>query len=197
MAALRAVVRFPGKSALLSFQGVHANGSFSTLRCTPTRATSLFMQPLSPDPKTSPKRNFCTVIESYERGVVFHAGKHFGERDPGLRWSFPVFNEVRKVDMRTQTMQIPSQELVTKDYVILHVDAVAFYKVEDPLKALCSIEDCEAAPAKPLKYVYTGQSFPFFTLPTRLKRLICKHRQTSVRDQLSRAAFDEILHDQR
>ena len=41
-------------------------------------------------------------------------------------------------------MQIPSQELVTKDIVTIHVDTVAFYKVEDPLKALCSIEDCEA-----------------------------------------------------
>lgn len=42
-------------------------------------------------------------------------------------------------------MQIPSQELMTKDNVTIHVDAVAFYKVEDPLKALCNIEDGEAA----------------------------------------------------
>ena len=165
MAALRAVARFPGKSALTSFQGVHANGAFSTLRRTPTRATSLFMQPLSPDPKTSPKRDFCTVIESYERGVVFRAGKHFGEKDPGLRWSFPVFNEVRKVDMRTRTMQIPSQELVTKDNVTIHVDAVAFYKVEDPLKALCSIEDCEAAVSEAAQVcVYRTAFSTLFTL---------------------------------
>lgn len=165
MAALRAVARFPGKSASISFQGVHANGSFSTLRRTPTRATSLFMQPLSPDPKTSPKRDFCTVIESYERGVVFRAGKHFGEKDPGLRWSFPVFNEVRKVDMRTRTMQIPSQELVTKDNVTIHVDAVAFYKVEDPLKALCSIEDCEAAVSEAAQVcVYRTAFSTLFTL---------------------------------
>ena len=42
-------------------------------------------------------------------------------------------------------MQVPSQELMTKDNVTIHVDAVAFYKVEDPLKALCNIEDCDAA----------------------------------------------------
>ena len=42
-------------------------------------------------------------------------------------------------------MQVPSQELVTKDNVTIHVDAVAFYKVEDPLKALCNIEDYDAA----------------------------------------------------
>lgn len=42
-------------------------------------------------------------------------------------------------------MQIPSQELMTKDNVTIHVDAVAFYKVEDPLKALCNIEDYDAA----------------------------------------------------
>lgn len=47
--------------------------------------------------------------------------------------------------MRTRTMQVPSQELMTKDNVTIHVDAVAFYKVEDPLKVLCNIEDSEAA----------------------------------------------------
>lgn len=47
--------------------------------------------------------------------------------------------------MRTRTMQIPSQELMTKEDVTIHVDAVAFYKVEDPLKALCNIEDRDAA----------------------------------------------------
>ena len=62
-----------------------------------------------------------------------------------MRWNIPVFNEIRKVDMRTRTMQVPSQELMTKDNVTIHVDAVAFYKVEDPLKALCNIEDCDAA----------------------------------------------------
>ena len=49
------------------------------------------------------------------------------------------------MDMRTRTMQVPSQELMTKDNVTIHVDAVAFYKVEDPLKELCNIEDYDAA----------------------------------------------------
>ena len=168
MAALPAVARFPKKSALISFQGVHANGSFSTLRRTPTRATSLLMQPLIPHPKPSPKRNFCTVIESYKKAVVFRAGKHFGEKYPGLRWSFPVFNEVRKVDMRTRTIQIPSQELVTKVNVAIHVDAVAFYKVEDSLKALCSIEDCEAAVSEAAQVsVYRTAFSDFFALKTQ------------------------------
>ena len=84
----------------------------------------------------SQKRTFFAVIENYQRGLVFRAGKHSGEKEPGIRWSFPVFNEVRKVDMRTHTMQIPSQELITKDNVTIHVDAVAFYGIFDAVKSL-------------------------------------------------------------
>ena len=119
--------------------------SFSALCRSPTRARFLPEQPLSLHPTISSKRSFITVIENYERGLVFRSGKHAGEKDAGIRWSFPVFNEVRIVDMRTRTMQIPSQELMTKDNVAIHVDAVAFYKVEDPLKAICNIEDYTAA----------------------------------------------------
>lgn len=70
-----------------------------------------------------PKRSSFTMIEDHKRGVVFRSGKHSGEKDPGLRWGFPVFNEVRNVDMRTRTIQIPSREPMT-----IHVDAAASYK---------------------------------------------------------------------
>ena len=95
-------------------------------------------------PVISPKRSSFTVIEGYEKGVVSRSGKHSSEKDR-LRWSFPVINEIRKVDMETQTMQTPSQELMTKDSVNIHADAVAFCKVEDPLKALCNVEDRDGA----------------------------------------------------
>ena len=146
MAALRTVAHATGKSLsipLIPKKGLH--GSFPALRHSPIRATSLSVQSLSPQPTISSKRSFFTVIQSYQRGLLFRSGKHSGEKDPGLRWSFPIFHRVRKVDMRTRTMQVPSQELMTKDNVTIHVDAVAFYKVEDPLKALCNIEDYDAA----------------------------------------------------
>ena len=85
------------------------------------------------------------MIESYERGLFFRSGEHSGDKDAGLRWSFPILNEVCKDDIRTRTMQVPFQELMTKANVTIHVDAVAFYKVEGSLKAVCNIEDRDAA----------------------------------------------------
>ena len=117
-------------------------------------------------PKT---RHFMTAVQQYERALVFKAGKYRTEKGPGLRFTFPVFHELRKVDMRMQTMQIPSQELMTRDNVTIHVDAVAFFKVCDPMKALCNVTD------------YAGA--------------VNEAAQTSLRDQLSRANFDEVLHD--
>ena len=91
-------------------------------------------------------------------------------------------------------MQIPSQELMTKDNVTIHVDAVAFYLVEDPLKALCNVEDCNAAVSEAAQ-VCTSWMARFPSLLLRDKGTYIPLRQTSVRDQLSRATFDEVLHD--
>lgn len=60
--------------------------------------------------------------------------------------------------MRTRTMQIPSQELMTKDNVTIHVDAVAFFRVSDALKAICNIEDRDTAVSEAGGFV-----FPYFT----------------------------------
>lgn len=104
-------------------------------------------------------------MQDYEGGVIFHYGKHSGEKEPGLRWSFPVANEVRKVDRRTRTIQNPSQELMTKDNVTIHVDAVAFYKVSDLLKALCNIQDCDGAAGEAAQVcAFSAWLIPFFCL---------------------------------
>ena len=146
MAELRTVAHFTRKSSSIPLiPRKYLHGSFLALHHNPIRATSLSVQALSPQPTVSSKRSFITLIQSYERGLLFRFGKHSGEKDPGLRWDFPIFHEVRKVDMRTRIMQVPSQELMTKDNVTIHVDAVAFYKVEDPLKALCNIKNYDAA----------------------------------------------------
>ena len=66
-------------------------------------------------------------------------------------------------------MQVPSQELMTKDNVTIHVDAVAFYKVEDPLKALCNIEDYDAA-VNEAAQVGPSCVWPFDRLCLEIKR---------------------------
>lgn len=141
------MTRFSAKApALMPVQTIRLNSSISTFCRTPKRCVMQQLMPsLGAHPARSPERNFVTVIQDYERGVIFRFGKHSGEKEPGLRWSLPILNEVRKVDMRTRTMQIPSQELMTKDNVTIHVDAVAFYKVSDPLKALCNIKNYNRA----------------------------------------------------
>ena len=146
MAALRTVAHSTGKSSSIPpVPRTCLHGSFPALRHNTRRVTSLSLQVLGPHPTISSKGSFFTVIQNYQRGLLFRLGKYSGEKDPGLRWSFPIFHRLRKVDMRTRTMQVPSQELMTKDNVTIHVDAVAFYKVKDPLKALCNIQDYDAA----------------------------------------------------
>ena len=147
MAALRTLAHSIRKSSSIPpVPRTCLYGSFFALRHNPIQAASLSMQTLSPHPTYSSRRSFTTVIQFYERGLLFRLGKHSGEKeDPGRRLNIPIFHEIRKVDMRTRILQVPSQELITKDNVTIHVDAVAFCKVEDPLKAICNIEDYDAA----------------------------------------------------
>ncbi|MGC9059550.1 MAG: slipin family protein [Candidatus Aenigmatarchaeota archaeon] len=81
------------------------------------------------------------VIYEYERGVVFTLGKFGGVRKPGLTFIIPLIQELRKVDMRIITQDIPSQEVVTKDNVSLLINAVVYFKVEKPEDAVIKIED--------------------------------------------------------
>ena len=122
------------ESHLLKMSGLRHSASFLK----PIKGLTFVIRaaPGPHEPLGYHKRTFFTLIQNYERGLVFRAGRHSGEKEPGFRWSFPAFNEVRKVDMRTRTMRIRSQELITKDNVTIHVDAVALYSVTDAFKAL-------------------------------------------------------------
>jgi regulator of protease activity HflC (stomatin/prohibitin superfamily) len=81
------------------------------------------------------------VVKQYERGVIFLLGKCTGVRGPGLIFIFPVFEQMTKVTMRTVTMAIPSQKIITKDNVSIDIAAVAYYHVVDPEKSVLAIED--------------------------------------------------------
>ena len=80
------------------------------------------------------------IIKQYERGVLFTLGKFSGVMEPGLRIVVPIIQSWERIDMRTKTVDIPSQECVSKDNVSLKVNAVLYYKVENADKAVLEVE---------------------------------------------------------
>ena len=72
------------------------------------------------------------IVKEYDRGVIFFLGKVVGVRGPGLIILIPFFELMTKVTLRTITMNIPSQKIITKDNVSIDIAAVAYYKIVDP-----------------------------------------------------------------
>lgn len=85
------------------------------------------------------------VVQEYERGVVFLLGRFVGVRGPGLIILIPFLEQMKKVALRTITMEIPSQKIITKDNVSIDIAAVAYYKVTSPEKAVIAIDDIYSA----------------------------------------------------
>src|SRR5437763_7911796 len=86
------------------------------------------------------------VIKQYERAVVFRLGKVDGEaRGPGLIFIVPFVQRIRRVSLRIITLPIQSQGIITKDNVSIDVSAVAYYRVEDPIRAVIAIENVQSA----------------------------------------------------
>lgn len=81
------------------------------------------------------------IVMQYETGVVFTLGKYSGLANPGLNVIIPVLQEMRKVDTRILTIDIPKQEVMTKDNVPMGVNGVVFFRVESPEKAVLKIQD--------------------------------------------------------
>jgi regulator of protease activity HflC (stomatin/prohibitin superfamily) len=80
------------------------------------------------------------VLRQYERGVVFLLGKFAGVRGPGLTFIFAPVQQMVRVSLRTVTMQIPSQKIITKDNVSIDIAAVAYYRISDPERSVIAIE---------------------------------------------------------
>ena len=86
------------------------------------------------------------VIKQYERAVVFKLGKITGEaRGPGLILIMPFVERIHRVSLRIVTLPIQSQGIITKDNVSIDVSAVAYYRVEDPVKSVVAIENVQSA----------------------------------------------------
>lgn len=76
------------------------------------------------------------IVKQYERGVVLTLGKYTGMRQPGLRVVIPALQQIIKVDVRSTPVDVPSQEVITKDNVSIKVDAVVYFRVVDAAKAV-------------------------------------------------------------
>jgi regulator of protease activity HflC (stomatin/prohibitin superfamily) len=85
------------------------------------------------------------VVQQYQKGAVFLFGKITSIKEPGLVWIIPYFSWMRKVDLRTITLPIPAQQIITKDNVSLNVSAVAYYKIVDVTKSIVGIENVMSA----------------------------------------------------
>ena len=107
------------------------------------------------------------VLRQYERGVVFFLGKFAGVREPGLTFIFVPIQQMTRVSLRTVTMQIPSQKIITKDNVSIDIAAVAYYRISDQEKAVIVIEN-----------VYNA---------------INQISQTTVRNVVGRFSLDQLL----
>ncbi len=107
------------------------------------------------------------IINQYERGVVLTLGKFTGTRQPGLRIVIPVIQKLMRVDIRSTPIDVPKQEIITKDNVTVGVDAVVFLRVIDAPKAMLETTN----------YVYATTQFA----------------QAALRDVTGNADMDELL----
>lgn len=85
------------------------------------------------------------IVQEYERGVIFRLGRLVGARGPGLFFIVPIIDRMVKVDLRVVTLDIPSQEAITRDNVTVKVNGVVFFRVVNPNDAVVQVEDYHRA----------------------------------------------------
>lgn len=85
--------------------------------------------------------NSIRILKEYERGVVFRLGRFASVRGPGLIILIPIIEKMTKVNLRTIVMDVPSQDIITKDNVSVKVNAVVYFRVIHPDKAILEVED--------------------------------------------------------
>ncbi len=108
------------------------------------------------------------ILNEYERGVIFRLGRVLGRpKGPGLILLVPVVDRMQRVSLRTVVMDVPPQDVITKDNVTLKVNAVVYFRVMDPLKAIIQVEN----------YLYATSQLA----------------QTTLRSALGQASLDDLL----
>jgi len=81
------------------------------------------------------------IVQEYERGVIFRLGRCVGAKGPGLFFIVPGIDKMRKVNLQTQAVPVASQQVITKDNVTVAVDAVAYFRVKDPVASVLKIQN--------------------------------------------------------
>jgi regulator of protease activity HflC (stomatin/prohibitin superfamily) len=81
------------------------------------------------------------ILREYERGVIFRLGRLIAQKGPGLIFLIPFIDQMVRVDQRTVTLNVPPQEVITKDNVTVRVNAVAYFRVIDPNRAITDVEN--------------------------------------------------------
>lgn len=109
------------------------------------------------------------IVQEYERGVIFRLGRVIGAKGPGLFFVVPIVDRMFRVDMRTVTLDVPSQEAITRDNVTVKVNAVVYFRVVNPEASVIQVED--------------------------FRRATWQIAQTSLRNVIGQSALDELLQD--
>jgi len=81
------------------------------------------------------------ILREYERGVIFRLGRLIAQKGPGLILLIPIIDRMVRVDLRTVTLNVPPQEVITRDNVTVRVNAVAYFRVVDPNRAITEVEN--------------------------------------------------------
>lgn len=85
--------------------------------------------------------NAIRIVREYERGVIFRLGRLVGAKGPGLFFIIPIIDKMVKISLRTIVLDVPPQEVITKDNVTTSVNAVLFFRVVDPCASVVEVED--------------------------------------------------------
>ena len=81
------------------------------------------------------------ILREYERGVIFRLGRLIAQKGPGLIFLIPIVDRMVRIDLRTVTLTVPPQEVISKDNVTIRVNAVAYFRVIDPNRAVTEVEN--------------------------------------------------------
>src|SRR5437773_7805583 len=111
--------------------------------------------------------NMIKILMEYERGVIFFLGKYQAVKGPGVVIVLPVLQKMIRVNLQTVTMDVPSQDVITRDNVSVKVNAVIFFRVIDPQRAILAVQD----------YLYSTSQIA----------------QTTLRSVLGQSQLDELL----
>ncbi len=85
--------------------------------------------------------NMIRILREYERGIIFRLGRYVATKGPGIIFLFPIIDKMVKVSLRTIVMDVPTQDVVTKDNITVKVNAVVYFRVMLPEKAIIEVQD--------------------------------------------------------